>query len=259
MVLSYGLSNYNNVGTMIITEKDLSEEQKSVYDNILKWVDNKNSRLLTFGGVAGSGKSVLTSLVSKKINKSIAFAAFTGKAANVLRQKLDANKIKYSYCGTLHGLIYIPIVDKHSLRVIGWRKRSEIEEELVFIDEASMINDRMFYDLQSFDRKILAIGDHAQLSPIGSDINLMQTPQLKLEETHRAARGNPIIALSTMIRHDEDISEFQSPDNRVRFLKRNSDELGEFAINMYKEKEDRLNSAIICYFNKSRVAYNNVK
>ena len=151
MVLSYGLSNYNNVGTMIITEKDLSEEQKSVYDNILKWVDNKNSRLLTFGGVAGSGKSVLTSLVSKKINKSIAFAAFTGKAANVLRQKLDANKIKYSYCGTLHGLIYIPIVDKHSLRVIGWRKRSEIEEELVFIDEASMINDRMFYDLQSFE------------------------------------------------------------------------------------------------------------
>jgi len=242
----------------MITENDLSDEQKIVYNFVLKWVDDKTNKLLTFGGVAGSGKSTLTSLLAKKINKSIAFAAFTGKAANVLRQKLDENKVLYSYCGTIHGLIYSPIIDKISLRVIGWRKRPKIDEELIFIDEASMLNDRMFFDLQRYGKKILAIGDHAQLPPIGSDISLMESPNLKLEETHRAAKGNPIISLSTMIRHEEDISDFVSADNRVRFLNRNSDELGEFAVNMYKEKETRLNSVILCYFNKSRILYNTV-
>jgi len=244
---------------LLLTQNDLSKDQLSVYNSIIKWVNDKDNKLLTFGGVAGSGKTTLIGLLSKNLNRNIAFACYTGKAANVLRKKLDDNGVRYSYCGTIHGLMYIPIVDKHTLRVSGWKRRPYIEEDLIFIDEASMVGGRIFRDLQSYGKKILAIGDHAQLPPIDkSEINLMEKPDLKLTEIHRQAEGNPIIKLSAMVRHDEDITDFVSDDNRVRFMKKNDDALDEIVIKLFEEKEKRLDSALLCYFNKSRIRYNSI-
>ena len=241
-----------------ITEADLSSDQKEVFTKILKWISDPKDMLLTFGGVAGSGKSTVISLIAKKIDKNVAFACYTGKAANVLKNKLDQAKVEYSYCGTLHGLMYIPIVDTKTLKVSGWRKRAFIDEDLIIIDEASMVSEKIFNDLRIYKKKILAVGDFAQLPPIKCDFNLMDNPQLTLKQIHRQATGNPIIKLSAMVRQAQDFSNFTCDDDRVRFLNKNSYELDEFVDNMFKDPNNRLDSAILCYFNKSRVRYNGV-
>ncbi len=241
-----------------ITEADLSPDQKEVFTKILKWVSDPKDMLLTFGGVAGSGKSTVISLLAKKISKNVAFACYTGKAANVLKNKLDQAKVEYSYCGTLHGLIYTPIVDQKTLRVSGWRKRAFIDEDLIIIDEASMVSEKIFNDLQIYHKKILAVGDFAQLPPIKCDFNLMDNPQLTLKQIHRQAADNPIIKLSAMVRQAQDFSQFSCDDDRVRFLNKSSNDLDEFVSNMFANPQDRLDSTILCYFNKSRVRYNGV-
>ena len=241
---------------MIITEKDLSEEQKSVYDNVLKWYKDKNDKLLIVGGYAGTGKTSTLACLAHKFDNA-AYCCFTGKAALVLKNKLDENKSPYSSVSTIHSLIYRPIVDPKTLRVRGWIKRTTIDEDLIIVDEASMIDERIFRDLQSYDKKILAFGDAFQLYPVGSDINLMENPHLMLKTIHRQAADNPVIKLSFKIRNGEDITDFES-DDRVKLLSKNSDVLDEIILNMFKEKDKRLDSAVLCYFNASRVRFNSI-
>jgi len=243
-----------------ITEQDLTKEQKEAFDSIIKWTNNRYDNLLTLGGVAGSGKSVLISLIAKKLqHKSIAFCAYTGIAANVLRQKLYDTNVNTTYCGTIHGLMYIPIVDPKTLKVTGWKKKFKIDEELIIVDEGSMVDGKLFKDLQSYGKKILVVGDHKQLSPVGgNDVYLMKNPQLKLTEIHRVAQDNPIIQLSKLIRTGKGYSGFKCDNDKIQYVKYGSDKLDEIIYDSFKEPENRLDSALLCYYNKSRVKYNNV-
>jgi len=236
----------------LITKKDLSKDQKIIYSDVLKWFKDKNDLLLRVGGVAGSGKTSLLSLLAKKLGENIAFCCFTGKAANVLKIKLDQAKVDYSYCGTIHGLIYKPIINNKTLEVIGWTKKISIEESTIVIDEASMVGSKMWNDLTRFGLKILVVGDHFQLPPINSFINLMDNPDIKLEKIHRQAKDNPIIKLSMFIREGGDIKKFKSNDNRIAQLsKYDYDKIENFFKQMYV-KRNPLESAVLSLFNNTR-------
>lgn len=73
--------------------------------------------------------------------------------------------------------------------------------DLVVVDEASMISDKIWHDLIKWDVPVLAVGDHGQLPPIKSEFNLMQKPQIKLERILRQAQDSPIIRMATIARH----------------------------------------------------------
>lgn len=242
---------------MIITEKDLSSDQKIVYDAVLKWYKDKNDKLLIVGGFAGVGKTSVLACLAHKFDNT-AYCCFTGKASLVLKNKLDDNKAEYSSVSTIHALIYRPIVDTKTLRVRGWIKRQSIDEDLIVIDEASMLDARIFRDLQSYNKKILAIGDCFQLFPVGTDINLMENPHLMLTQIHRQSQDNPIIKLSFMIRNDENIDNFECADNRIKILSKQSNELDDIILNMFKDKNKRLDNVVLCYFNASRVKINSI-
>ena len=83
-----------------------------------------------------------------------------------------------------------------------WLRREALDRSysLIIVDEASMVDDMMLRDLKSYGVPILAVGDHGQLPPVGGTGSLMKNPMLRLEKIHRQAEGNPIIALSKMIR-----------------------------------------------------------
>jgi exodeoxyribonuclease-5 len=73
--------------------------------------------------------------------------------------------------------------------------------DLIIIDEVSMVSEAMGNDLLSFDKKILVLGDPAQLPPIeGAGFFTSQEPDVLLTEIHRQAQGNPIIAMATLVR-----------------------------------------------------------
>jgi exodeoxyribonuclease-5 len=223
----------------VFTRDVLSPDQVTVYEAVLAWYKDTNRRQdLKFGGLAGTGKTTLVSVLATELLKqqvSVVFGAFTGKAANVLNRKLKASKIGAD-CKTLHSLLYKPIVHDHENasaasckggakcpklgRIERWQLRTEIEAGLVVVDEASMVNKDLWEDLLSFGVPVLAVGDHGQLPPIGSgkdNVNLMAKPDLVLEKIHRQAAGNPILALAHHVRAGRSLREFNPTDDRVTF------------------------------------------
>lgn len=199
--------------------------------------DADGPQVFYLAGYAGTGKTTLALHLAEDISGTILYAAYTGKAASVMR-KSGCHGAK-----TIHQLIYTPLVnsDKHLVKLNeelkhlmaiepkphGVRQRlvavrraiKEAEEDvgklkfglkeysdlnsasLVVIDEISMVNQRMMEDLCSFGVRILVLGDPAQLPPVkGGGAFTNRTPDMLLTEIHRQAADNPIIRLATDVR-----------------------------------------------------------
>ncbi len=252
-------------GHKALTVDDLSPDQTRVYEAALEWFNKLDGRYfgsgseLSIGGYAGTGKSTVVSLLADAIGaRNVAFVAYTGKASSVLNAKLKAAGVSPGFCGTLHSLMYIPEQDEETGRVTGWRLREYDEMErwkLIVLDEASMVDRSMWGDLTSYSIPVLAVGDHGQLPPIGRDaISPVDDPDLRLETVHRQAADNPIIQLATMIRRGERWADWTPPDDRVVFTRRHS--LRQVLKDVFKEPSDMERNAVLCRYNKTRVALN---
>lgn len=189
----------------------LSEDQKQVLRRVWKWVMKKESPYLTFGGYAGTGKTTMIAVFRKVLHKrhpeiKVAFCSYTGKATRVLEKTLHDYKalFKGDRRGTIHSLIYEPVTNEQG-RVISWKQKDKLKADLIIVDEASMVDSRIWSDLHSYDTPILAVGDHGQLPPIRGDFNLMEDPQLKLEKIHRQAKDNPIIQIAEKVRQGKKV------------------------------------------------------
>jgi len=167
------------------------------------------------GGYAGTGKTTVLAYLRQEISKSypnlsIAFVTFTGKASSVLKSKLDAHGAigPYDFIGTIHSLIYKPITKwDRQLKcyvVVGWKLKNEDEDpinnDIIIIDEGSMVSRQIWTDLLKMNRPIIVMGDHGQLPPIGDSFSLMKDTQFMLTKIHRQALNSPIIQLSQFIR-----------------------------------------------------------
>jgi exodeoxyribonuclease-5 len=182
----------------------LTDEQNQAVKLIKDWYLNFKGKKKTFvlAGIAGSGKTTIIRNIIDDLGLSefaVRYAAFTGKAAMVLRSKgLDAS--------TIHSLIYIPFesYDQHGDPIITFHLSDKLRDsgvKLICVDEASMVGSDIKEDLESFGIPILYIGDHKQLPPVSADqINLMNNPDYKLETIHRQALGNPIIYVASLAR-----------------------------------------------------------
>jgi len=237
----------------------MSSDQKLAINNLLNWYGSKASQYITLGGYAGTGKTTLISILRDKIKKKhkkvrVAFVSYTGKAARVLRNKLTENKtmIDGDFVGTIHSLIYSPIVNNRQ-EITGWKKRDVVEQDLIIIDEASMVSASIWNDLLSFNKLIIAVGDHGQLPPIEGSFNLMEKPILKLVKIHRQARHNPIIKLSIMAREEGKIpvgvyaKGIKKLDNRQAWVANEVDE---------ELKNYNFETMVLCGYNNTRVKLN---
>lgn len=184
----------------------MSPQQKTVVQQILTWLNQKEVQTLTLGGYAGTGKTTVLAalryvLAQKRPQWRVAFAAYTGKATQVLASKLKRIPLDLSAdsISTLHSLLYSPLTDSAG-QVAGWRRREDVPYNLIVIDEASMVTQEIWRDVLRLGLPVLAVGDHGQLPPIGESLNLMQQPDLILTEIHRQAAESPIIKVATMAR-----------------------------------------------------------
>jgi len=76
----------------------------------------------------------------------------------------------------------------------------------IVIDECSMIDQYLGRDLESFGKKILVLGDPAQLPPVGAGGYFTnRDPDFHLSEIHRHARESGILRLATEIREGKSI------------------------------------------------------
>ncbi len=240
---------------------ELSDAQNSILKKIISWFDNKDSSRLSLGGYAGTGKTTLIGYLSLELRQKkkpvrIAFCSYTGKASRVLKNKLEAVDAIFpdDYIGTIHRLIYTPEVDGDN-QIIGWKKivEGEFQYDLIVVDEASMINEWIWGDLTSFNVPILAVGDHGQLPPIDGTFNLMEKPDLKLEEIYRQHKDNPIIYLSQMAREHGRIPPLEFGEG-VRKMLRSSDSTQEYLGDLFSSFDDDM--LVLVGYNSTRVKLN---
>ena len=189
----------------------LSEEQTAAADTAAKWWKSTAGRnWLVLGGIAGSGKTFMLPGLIQRLGVSayaVRYVAFTGKAAHVMasRGMRDAT--------TIHRLIYnvIKTLDK-GVTKITFEKKPDSELEgisLIVVDEASMVSEEIFNDLSYYGIPLVFAGDHCQLPPVKGTFNLMDEDNLdvRLDEIHRQAAGNPILVLSSDVRHGRPVKK----------------------------------------------------
>jgi len=184
-----------------------SSEQDAALKAVDEWYRNGDKQVFHFFGYAGTGKTTLARHFAENIDGDVLFAAYTGKAAHVLKTKGCDN------ASTIHSLIYhsrdksrarlkeleeqletllkelidakMEDFDNHpKVRQLRKEIKDEIDSaeqpmfvrndlsivrdaELVVIDECSMVDSKMGEDLLSFGTPILLLGDPAQLPPVG--------------------------------------------------------------------------------------------
>src|SRR5207237_4369259 len=134
--------------------------------------------------------------IAQGVDGEVKYAAFTGKAAQVMRSKGCYG------ASTIHSLIYRARESGEETPSFDlWSDAPASKAKLIIIDECSMVDAELARDLMSFRVPLLVLGDPAQLPPIqGGGFFTDAKPDAMLTEVHRQARDNPIVRLSMDIR-----------------------------------------------------------
>jgi ATP-dependent exoDNAse (exonuclease V) alpha subunit len=224
-----------------------SREQEHAMHVVGRWMRNPSApQVMYLAGFAGTGKTTLAKHLVSGAGRRWLFAAFTGKAAHVMRMK------GCSGACTIHSMIYRPNGESKAseirileskLQKLHWQldeatdseqddseirktidvikhqvKKLHDEREPMFalwanspladmdvdgvvIDECSMVDDFLGQDLESFGKKILVLGDPAQLPPVGAGGRYTKRePDVMLTDVHRQAKQSGILELATLVR-----------------------------------------------------------
>ena len=174
-----------------------SPQQDDALMAVNNWLkDPGGKQTFYLAGYAGTGKTTIARHLAEDAGK-VLFGAFTGKAALVLRSKGCRG------ASTIHSMIYkVEDDERADARFILNTFDSPVKDaDLVVIDEVSMVGEELGTDLLSFGKRVLVLGDPAQLPPVsGEGYFTARTPDFMLTEVHRQAAVNPIIHMSMTIR-----------------------------------------------------------
>lgn len=254
---------------------DLSPQQLAAMKAVEVWAKNFNSpQVFRLFGYAGTGKTTIANAVIENLGWRALYAAFTGKAASVMRKNGCVGAT------TIHSLIYRP-VGNSTERIVELKRQLEEAKktndvrkievlnrdiydankdarqpnfvlrdqspldmaDILVVDEASMVDERMGKDLESFGCRILVLGDPAQLPPIrGAGYFVNDRPDAMLTEIHRQAADNPILMLATLARQGKPLPKGTWGDTKVVSKLDEADALGA--------------SQLLVGMNKTRIAIN---
>ncbi|NWJ26607.1 ATP-dependent RecD-like DNA helicase [Rhizobium sp. RM] len=188
-----------------------SPQQDEALKAVSRWLKEGRSPVFRLFGYAGTGKTTLAKHFAENVDGDVLFAAFTGKAAQVLRSRGASN------ARTIHSLIYRPrgeetVEDEETGKtsvapMFSINRQSPLAKAaLIIIDECSMVDEQLGRDLMSFGTPILVLGDPGQLPPVtGGGFFTEQEPDFLLSEIHRQAKDNPIIQLAMDVREGREI------------------------------------------------------
>jgi exodeoxyribonuclease-5 len=180
-----------------------SPHQEAALAAVARWLKDRPGDgappVFRLFGYAGTGKTTLAKHIAESVDGKVLFAAFTGKAALVMRSKGCFGAT------TIHAMIYRPLETEDATPVFElWSDAPATGAKLIIIDECSMVDDELGRDLLSFNVPLLVLGDPAQLPPVqGGGFFTEHPPDAMLTEVHRQAQDDPIVRLSMQVRGGE--------------------------------------------------------
>jgi exodeoxyribonuclease-5 len=177
------------------------------------WFDNQDD-YFTLRGVAGSGKSTLTSHLIIDLSAkgwNMVACAPTNKAVGVIQDKVReaaGSRVLAADFRSLHSVCGLRLVETdEGGHVVSDSGQSALDQfDLAVVDECSMVDTASL--LSSIQRNrgrclVLFIGDAAQLPPVTEKAiaKVFRLPRgANLKTITRQAEGNPLIAASAKIR-----------------------------------------------------------
>ncbi|RXF74590.1 ATP-dependent DNA helicase [Hansschlegelia zhihuaiae] len=188
-----------------------SPQQDDALKAVADWLARPRAQVFRLFGYAGTGKTTLARHLAEDIDGDVAFGAYTGKAALVMRSKGCAGAT------TIHAMIYRPRGgDEEGPSFAINRQGAAAEADLIVIDECSMVDEELGRDLLSFGKKVLVLGDPAQLPPVkGGGFFTDAEPDAMLTEVHRQAADDPIIRMSLAVREGRELERGDYGESRV--------------------------------------------
>ncbi len=188
-----------------------SPQQEAALKSVAEWLRRGDRPVFRLFGYAGTGKTTLARHIAEGVDGDVAFGAYTGKAALVMRSKgcTDAS--------TIHSLIYRSREsDENGPQFVLNRQSAAAKADLIVIDECSMVDEELGRDLLSFGQPVLVLGDPAQLPPVkGGGFFTEGEPDVMLTEVHRQAQDNPIIHMSMKVREGGRLDPGPHGESRV--------------------------------------------
>lgn len=191
-----------------------SPQQEDALAAVSDWLRRPRDQVFRLFGYAGTGKTTLARHLAEDIDGDVAFGAYTGKAALVMRARGCEG------ASTIHSMIYRPRgggsdEDDGPSFALN-RDGAAAKAELIVIDECSMVDEELGRDLLSFGAKVLVLGDPAQLPPVkGGGFFTEAEPDAMLTEVHRQAVDDPIIRMSLAVREGRELELGQYGESRI--------------------------------------------
>ncbi len=262
-------------------ELELTVSQQKALTKLWQFVLSPDSFFL-LAGYAGTGKSTIVFAVIKelvRLGKRVAITAPTNKAVEVVRNIAIKQGLSID-CFTIHQLMGLSVVDKRGERSLEQTTPSKVYlYDLVFLDECSMVGKELWNSITSqfldhnlllSNRKLILMGDPAQLYPVGEGLS----PTFKVEhkiimkEVVRQTGDSPLLefvtATRTVIRSKLQIFRPKAcfyPDDKTNgAFKVSRKTLIRYALHQIKANFDHDPNCfrILCYTNKQVNYYNQI-
>jgi len=277
----------------------LTNDQSELINQLEFFLHDKNQRCFLLKGYAGTGKTFITKGLTeyfKEMKRDYILAAPTGKAAKVIKEKTGSDAY------TIHKTIYSNTdIKEYKDGIINGTEtykfyfslnnNEQSARAVYIIDEASMIadvyqeseffrfgtgfvlRDLMKYiniDNNDHDKKIIFIGDNAQLPPVGMNFSpalseeyLWKNYQLRvgsyeLTQVVRQDAGSGVLENAFMMRNALKENTFNKLDFNMDFFDilhvDHSDLLNQYLVSCNNKINGE--SIIIAYSNASVSEYN---
>ena len=269
----------------------LTSSQFAAFDAFKTFLSDP-TQVLILKGAAGTGKTTMIAEFLKILSASkrpVTLMAPTGRAAYII-----GNKCNFS-ASTIHRAIYVLTNLKYVTRNIeedlddaiharfGLRKNNDCIDHVYIVDEASMISDtfsegeafsfcsgKLLTDLFSFagGRKIVFVGDYAQLPPVGMNFSpaldgeylkerfLCNVSICMLREVLRQSEGSVMLNNATKVRDSIEKKSFVDfkLDDGCDVVVANEDLLSPYFA-LFQDKPS-VRSVVVTYSNCQALKYN---
>lgn len=244
-------------------------------------VDDRERSVYVLQGAAGTGKTFLIRLLNHFLLKQgykVALLAPTGRAAKVITKRTRR------YASTIHRYIYTPVESPAGGIHFRLKENKDSSRMYYIVDEASMVGDGgdeeagsgLLADLLKFvfqddaQRKVILVGDPAQLPPVGSQTSpaldgdylrkhyLLHVVSAQMREVMRQGAFSEVLRYATEVREAMDTAVSPTIEREwggeVEFLD-NGHEAMELYVGMFRA-EDPDAVVFVTYSNKWAVDVN---